>query len=190
MNGFIEYMLGAKTHTALDRARWDVALDKSGVKNWNIKEIQQPNGKGNKTIYTVDIDGIPIGRFEDLNVLATAMMERVSAVYSTTKPQERESTETNNTEINEGNNFTEATKYNDAVARLKTSNSAREITTSDGEKIIIYHRNALNLGDYTYAKFDKQGILIEQGTIAANKFEEKFGISIDNSTRLNKYQSS
>lgn len=92
MNHFLEYMLGAKTHTAVNRARWDVAVERAGVKNWNIKEIKAPStdGKGLKTTYYVDIDGIPIGRFEDLNVLATAMMERVSAVYSTTPAPRQE----------------------------------------------------------------------------------------------------
>ena len=81
MNHVLEYMLGAKAHTATSRANLDAAIEKSGVKNWNIKEIKTPQ----KTQYIVDIDGLPVGRFEDANQLATAMLERVTANFKTTE---------------------------------------------------------------------------------------------------------
>lgn len=86
MNHVLEYMLGAKAHTATSRANLNAAIEKSGVKNWNIKEIKTPQ----KTQYVVDIDGLPVGKFEDANQLATAMLERVTANYSeSAKPQTR-----------------------------------------------------------------------------------------------------
>lgn len=89
MNHVLEYMLGAKTHTVTSRANLDAAIEKSGVKNWNIKEIKTPQ----KTQYIVDIDGLPVGKFEDANQLATAMLERVTANYSeSAKPQTRTQT--------------------------------------------------------------------------------------------------
>ena len=89
MNHVLEYMLGAKAHTATSRANLGAAIEKSGVKNWNIKEIKTPN----KTQYVVDIDGLPVGKFEDVNQLATAMLERVTANYNTsTRPQTRTQT--------------------------------------------------------------------------------------------------
>ena len=82
MNHVLEYMLGAKAHTATSRANLNAAIEKSGVKNWNIKEIKTPQ----KTQYVVDIDGLPVGKFEDANQLATAMLERVTANFKTTQP--------------------------------------------------------------------------------------------------------
>ncbi len=81
MNHVLEYMLGAKAHTATSRANLDAAIEKSGVKNWNIKEIKTPQ----KTQYVVDIDGLPVGKFEDANQLAAAMLERVTANFKTTQ---------------------------------------------------------------------------------------------------------
>lgn len=80
MNHVLEYMLGAKAHNATSRGKMESAIEKSGVKNWNIKEIKTPE----KTQYVVDVDGIPVGKFEDANQLATAMIERVSANYDKT----------------------------------------------------------------------------------------------------------
>lgn len=81
MNHVLEYMLGAKAHTATSKTNLDAAIEKSGVKNWNIKEIKTPQ----KTKYVVDIDGLPVGKFEDANQLATAMLERVTANFKTTQ---------------------------------------------------------------------------------------------------------
>lgn len=78
MNHILEYMLGAKAHKAvMKEPKIELAIQQSGIKTWNIKEIKTPSG----TKYTVDIDGIPIGNFKDANTLAAAMMERVAAVY-------------------------------------------------------------------------------------------------------------
>ena len=40
-----------------------IDLKNSGIKDWNIKEIKAPKG----TMYTVDIKGIPLGKFKDVN---------------------------------------------------------------------------------------------------------------------------
>lgn len=78
MNHILEYMLGAKAHKAvMKEPKIELAIQQSGIKTWNIKEIKTPSG----TKYTVDIDGIPIGNFKDANTLAAAMMERVAAAY-------------------------------------------------------------------------------------------------------------
>lgn len=78
MNHILEYMLGAKAHKAvMKEPKIELAIQQSGIKTWNIKEIKTPSG----TKYTVDIDGIPIGNFKDVNTLAAAMMERVAAAY-------------------------------------------------------------------------------------------------------------
>ncbi len=84
MNHVLEYMLGAKAHTATSRANIDAAIEKSGVKNWNIKEIKTPQN----TQYVVDIDGLPVGKFEDANQLAAAMLERVTANFKTPQSYE------------------------------------------------------------------------------------------------------
>lgn len=78
MNHILEYMLGAKAHkVVMKEPKIELAIQQSGIKTWNIKEIKTPSG----TKYTVDIDGIPIGNFKDANTLAAAMMERVAAAY-------------------------------------------------------------------------------------------------------------
>lgn len=78
MNHILEYMLGARAHKAvMKEPKIELAIQQSGIKAWNIKEIKTPSG----TKYTVDIDGIPIGNFKDANTLAAAMMERVAAAY-------------------------------------------------------------------------------------------------------------
>lgn len=78
MNHFIEYMLGGKVHAGMSKARMDAAIERSGIKNWQIKEIKSPS----KTIYEVEVgEGLPKVRFEDANTLTTAMMEKVTAIY-------------------------------------------------------------------------------------------------------------
>lgn len=79
MNHFIEYMLGGKVHAGMTQAKMDAAIEKSGVKNWQIKEIKSPN----KTVYEVEVgEGLPKVRFEDKTQLTTAMLEKVSANYT------------------------------------------------------------------------------------------------------------
>lgn len=81
MNHFIEYMLGGKVHAGMAKTQMDAAIERSGVKNWNIKEIKTPN----KTVYEVEVgEGLPKVRFEDKTQLATAMLERITASYSGT----------------------------------------------------------------------------------------------------------
>jgi adenosine deaminase len=90
MNHFIEYMLGGKVHANMSKARMDAAIENSGVKNWEIKEIKTPrsDGKGFKTIYEVDAkDGLPPRRINDPNKLATAMIETITAKYQNTPLQ-------------------------------------------------------------------------------------------------------
>ncbi len=83
MHKAFEYMLGARTHTEIQKANWEAAIEKSGVKNWNIKEIKTPtaDGKGFKVVYDVDFNGIPLGKMHDANALITAMMGKVSETY-------------------------------------------------------------------------------------------------------------
>ena len=79
MNHFIEYMLGGKVHSGMVKARMDAAIEQSGVKNWKIKEVKNPN----KTVYEVEVEeGLPPLRFEDANQLATAMLESVTSKYN------------------------------------------------------------------------------------------------------------
>lgn len=126
MNHVLEYMLGAKTHTAMSKANLEAAIEKSGVKNWNIKEIKTPQ----KTQYIVDIDGLPVGKFEDANQLATAMLERVTANYNessrpqtkTTKP-EGEVKATPETEVE-----TETARRDALKAELR---DGKKVTTSE-----------------------------------------------------------
>lgn len=78
MNHVLEYMLGAKAHTTtMSGTKIEDAIKNSGIKDWNIKEIKAPKG----TMYTVDIKGIPLGKFKDVNSLTTAMLEKVAECY-------------------------------------------------------------------------------------------------------------
>ena len=78
MNHFIECMLGGKVHAGVIKAKMDAAIEQSGVKNWEIKEIKTPS----KTMYEVKVqDGLPLVRFEDKNKLITAMLEVVASKY-------------------------------------------------------------------------------------------------------------
>lgn len=78
MNGIIEYMLGGKVHTGMIKAKMDAAIEKSGVKNWEIKEIKSPT----KSMYEVKIaKDMPPIRFENANDLATAISEVVAGKY-------------------------------------------------------------------------------------------------------------
>ena len=57
MNHVLEYMLGAKAHTATSRSNLDAAIEKSGVKNWNIKE----NANEIKQSLYINHSPVPIG---------------------------------------------------------------------------------------------------------------------------------
>lgn len=119
MNHVLEYMLGAKAHTATSRANLDAAIEKSGVKNWNIKEIKTPQ----KTQYIVDIDGLPVGKFEDANQLATAMIERVSANYDETAvPELKTEIAKPRTEVKAPEVKPEGAEENPLLTRLETAN--------------------------------------------------------------------
>jgi len=82
MNHVIEYMLGKRTHAGFSKAKMDLAIERSGIKNWDIAEIKDSKG----TKYSVSYMGIPLGEFKDVNTIATAMMERVSKAYETAEP--------------------------------------------------------------------------------------------------------
>ena len=85
MNHFIEYMLGGKVHAGMSKAKMDAAIENSGIKNWQIKEIKTPT----KSTYEVQLEeGLPPIRFKDANELATAMMERVAGNYKGSVPTE------------------------------------------------------------------------------------------------------
>ena len=79
MNHFLEYMLGGKVYAGMSKAKMDAAIEQSGVKNWTITEIKNPN----KTVYEVRVaEGLPPIRLEDANQVATVMLERVGSVYA------------------------------------------------------------------------------------------------------------
>ena len=84
MNHFIECVLGGRVHADMMKAKMDAAIENSGIKNWQIKEIKTPN----KNVYEVQLEeGLPPIRFKDANELATAMMERVAEVYEGVKSE-------------------------------------------------------------------------------------------------------
>ena len=92
MNHFLEYMLGGKVHAGMSKAKMDAAIEQSGVKNWTITEIKNPN----KTVYEVRVaEGLPPIRLEDANQLATVMLERVCSVYAANEARNAE-TKTDN----------------------------------------------------------------------------------------------
>lgn len=92
MNHVLEYMLGKVIHTGTAKTKMETAIEKSGVKNWEIKEIKTPQ----KTVYEVQVEeGLPTVRFNDANELATAMMERVADNYKGEVPAEKPVTERN-----------------------------------------------------------------------------------------------
>ena len=134
MNHFLEYMLGAKTHTAMSKATFKAAVEKSGVKNWNIKEIKTPE----KTEYVVDVDGIPVAKFEDANQLATAMLERVTANYSeNTRPQTK-------TEKPEGEvKATPETEVEAETARLQESPILSKLETANDRESFVAIRDEI-----------------------------------------------
>ena len=89
----------------------------------------------------------------------------------------------------ERNIFSGKNSEESAKEILSTLNSARELVDKDGNKIIIFHRNWLNLGDWSYLKFDKNGKQIGNiETIAESDFEQVFGEgnNLNKSTKLNK----
>lgn len=135
MNHFIEYMLGGKVHAGMNKARMDVAIEKSGVKNWNIKEIKTPN----KTIYEVQVEeGLPPVRFNNANELTTAILEKVTANYNKTsletkadKNTNEKSTKTTTSDLKKENiveNLEEAEKNVDSK-KIKT----QELNTDELE---------------------------------------------------------
>ncbi len=126
MNHVLEYMLGAKAHTATSRANLDAAIEKSGVKNWNIKEIKTPQ----KTQYIVDIDGLPVGKFEDANQLATAMLERVTANYSELEGQNLSTRTTQKEQKSENKTPTRTDESLNTNKEEKVSNNEKADPTS------------------------------------------------------------
>jgi len=93
--------------------------------------------------------------------------------------QKTESTEKQNTtQTNQAPNFEQQR------AALKSSNSAREVVDAEGNKILIVHRNAANLGDFTFYKFDANGNFIETGKVSKSNLKQQFGKSFDEFSRL------
>lgn len=76
------------------------------------------------------------------------------------------------------------TTYDNVIQALQASNSARETVDMNGNKVIIYHKNALNLGDYSFARFDKEGKLVEQGEIAPDNVKETFGKTAEEFSKI------
>lgn len=72
------------------------------------------------------------------------------------------------------------TSYEDFKTMLMDYNSAKEAIDGNGNKVVLYHRNLVNAGKYTYAIFDKDGNLLPEngfGKVSPFKIEETFGIS-------------
>ena len=147
MNHFIEYMLGGKVHAGMSKAQMDATIERSGVKNWQIKEIKAPN----KTVYEVEVsEGLPPMRFEDKNQLATAMLERVTANYSegaksqtrtqTTKPPEGEVKVTPETEV-ETETARPESRINIPAGKFEAPN-AKFAETDDAFRSIVTKRFA------------------------------------------------
>ncbi|MCD8377933.1 MAG: hypothetical protein LUB59_04000, partial [Candidatus Gastranaerophilales bacterium] len=140
MNHFIEYMLGGRVHTSMSKAKMDAAIEQSGIKNWTIKEIKNPN----KTIYEVTVqEGLPPVRFEDANQLVTAMVERAAGNYkgavttkgnAATRVQEDVKTETKESETN---NSKQGVTEQGTVksAETKPESSFKELTDAEFETL-------------------------------------------------------
>ncbi len=82
-----------------------------------------------------------------------------------------------------------APKFESVRAELESSNSAKETTDANGNKILIVHRNIANLGDYTFYKFDKNGNFVETGSVKKSNLKQQFGKSIDEFSRLKTQES-
>ena len=137
MHKAFEYMLGARTHTAIQKANWEAAIEKSGVKNWNIKEIKTPtaDGKGFKVIYDVDFNGIPLGKMHDANALITAMMGKVSETYQVMET-ERSTKPKTETSKNEEVIIQEiCDKYKDLSDKDLQAEIIRETALGNNEKV-------------------------------------------------------
>ncbi|MDY6383039.1 MAG: hypothetical protein SPL70_03955, partial [Cyanobacteriota bacterium] len=183
MNHVLEYMLGAKTHTAMSKANLEAAIEKSGVKNWNIKEIKTPQ----KTQYIVDIDGLPVGKFEDANQLATAMLERVTANYNeSAKPQSRTQTTKPEGEVKTAS---EIEVEIEKTPEIKSQNkpdivASKEIVESNeisGEpRIKIEYKDEKTEKEVLIEKVDKmiENILSRFDTSEYNKKRKKEGIEL------------
>ncbi len=120
MHNLFEYMLGAKTHTAISKANFEAAIERSGIKDWTIKETKTPSG----VTYSVDMKGIPLGTFKDVNTLATAMFERVARSYS-----EGNSSKTSAPEAENVRGSTSETGSEYGVKDATSTNPAENITS-------------------------------------------------------------
>ncbi|MBD5401412.1 hypothetical protein HDR58_01240 [bacterium] len=97
MNHFIEYMLGGKVHVGMSKAQMDATIERSGIKNWDIKEIKAPN----KIVYEVEVgEGLPPMRFEDKNQLATAMLDKIAGTFNDELSMSADSKTDSETEFN------------------------------------------------------------------------------------------
>ena len=170
INGIIEYMLGGKVHAGMVKAKMDAAIEQSGVKNWEIKEIKSPT----KSMYEVKIDkDMPPIRFENANDLATAMSEAVAGKYEKLNAAKvkAEQAKADNTPLPQGareqsdvrasnteNNFDNMT------ARLKKGHVNYTLSaTEDGRKLVKIENSTelFTANRFDYYEFDKDGKLVK-----------------------------
>ena len=144
MHNLFEYMLGAKAHTAVSKANFEAAIERSGIKDWTIKETKTPSG----VTYSVDMKGIPLGTFKDVNTLATAMFERVAKAYSESDIKEKESAETKPEELKDEDISVEVISVDDvAVVGVVTPAASTVLKEYFGNK-----QNLIDAFEYLIAK--------------------------------------
>lgn len=136
MNHFIEYMLGGKVHAGMSKAQMDATIERSGIKNWQIKEIKAPN----KTIYEVEVgEGLPKVRFEDKNQLATAMLGKVTASYSGTAKTQL-TKETNTEDKSKTKEQLQEKAFGDGTLETVINTDGSKISTIRDENGNILHQ--------------------------------------------------
>ena len=137
MHKAFEYMLGGRTHTAIQKANWEAAIEKSGVKNWNIKEVKTPtaDGKGFKVVYDVDFNGIPLGKMNDANALITAMMGKVSETYHAMETERNTKPKTETSKNEEVIIQEICDKYKDLSDKELQAEIIRETALGNDEKV-------------------------------------------------------
>lgn len=167
IKGISSLMMMIKGGKAAQRLAVEAQLNNSeSLKNTSIKKVQL-NGRD---IYEVKL---PDGN----RMLANSPLEAVAACNMVMQLDAAK---------NAGEEAPHVTTYAETVKNLKSSNSAKETADAEGNKIIIYHRNLLNAGDYTFAKFNPEGKLVEQGKVPASKLHETFGREAQEFSKINK----
>lgn len=150
MNHVLEYVLGRvvgrgasgnQTQSPLINKPFDTRMEKaiklSGIENWTVKEMQTPNGSR----YTiVDEKGIT-QTFNDVNKLATAMLEKVAKTYEEVKSVNNEES---------GEKKAETTQENSPEEKAETTPAVKAITEKDyGDEAIPKAKECLERLGFT-----------------------------------------